>query len=68
MPIEMIIQSTNHPAVGAISRKELAHRWHCHPLTIARHEKSGLLKPLRLGARLLRYRLEDIERVKANAQ
>ena len=50
-----------------ISRKDLALRWSCHPLTIARHEKKGLLKPLRLGARLLRYRLGDIESIEAQS-
>lgn len=50
-----------------LSRKELADRWSCSVETIKRKEKAGLLSPLRLGKRFLRYRLCDVEAVEEDA-
>ena len=44
-----------------IDRKQLATRWTCSEMTIKRREKEGLLKPIHLSTRLVRYRLSDIE-------
>lgn len=46
-----------------ISRKQLATRWSCSIETIKRKEKQGLIVPLRLGKRMLRYRLDDIQKL-----
>ncbi len=54
--------------VTTLSRKELAKRWSCSVETIKRKEKAGLISPLRLGKRFLRYRLSDIEQVENEAQ
>jgi DNA-binding transcriptional MerR regulator len=43
------------------SRQDLASRWHCHIETIKRWEARGLLKPIKVGHKFLRYRLSDIE-------
>ncbi|HUZ06588.1 MAG TPA: hypothetical protein VMV89_03790 [Candidatus Paceibacterota bacterium] len=47
-----------------LSRRELAQRWNCCPHTIARRKD---LQPVRLGRRLLRYRLCDVEIIEAAA-
>ena len=49
-----------------IDRKQLASRWSCSVLTIKRREKEGLLKPVHLSKRLVRYRLADIEAIEAD--
>jgi predicted DNA-binding transcriptional regulator AlpA len=47
-----------------LSRKALAARWQCHLETLKRWEASGRLpKPIKIGAKFLRYRLSDIEAV-----
>jgi predicted site-specific integrase-resolvase len=45
-----------------LSRKELAARWRCHIETLKRWEEAGRLKPIKVGAKFLRYRLSDIEK------
>jgi hypothetical protein len=47
-----------------LSREEVANRWSCCPHTIARRKD---LKPLRLGRRLVRYRLSDVEAIEMAA-
>lgn len=47
-----------------LSRKDLSSRWNSSISTIKRREKEpdrGFPKPVRLGPRTLRYRLEDIQ-------
>lgn len=46
--------------VALLSREQVAARWNCCPHTVARRKD---LKPLRLGRRLLRYRLCDVEAI-----
>jgi hypothetical protein len=60
---------TNQPKaglsiVGLLTRQELATRWNCCTHTIARRKD---LKTVRLGPRLVRYRLTDIEAIEAAA-
>lgn len=43
-----------------ISRKDLAARWHVHPNTIRRMEKTGELVPLVIGKKLIRYYLDKV--------
>lgn len=50
-----------------IDRKELAARWKVSIPTIKRRDADGLLKPLHLSTRLVRYRLSDIEEIEAQA-
>ena len=50
-----------------ISRSELARRWSTSMSTIKRREREGVLRPLVFNARLLRYRLSDIEDVELAA-
>ena len=50
-----------------IDRKELAARWGCSILTVKRREKDGILKPIHLSTRLVRYRLADVEELEALA-
>jgi hypothetical protein len=56
--------TTNQPKAGLLTRQELATRWNCCTHTIARRKD---LKPVRLGPRLVRYRLTDIETIEAAA-
>jgi predicted DNA-binding transcriptional regulator AlpA len=43
-----------------ISRRDLAARWNLSIKTIHRREKEGILCPLFLGERTVRYRLSEI--------
>ena len=45
---------------AVITRKELAARWQCCIETIKRRERDGSLLALRLGPRIVRYRLTDV--------
>jgi hypothetical protein len=51
-----------------ISREALAERWDVHIETIKRDERNGLLQPVRLGERRIRYRLEEILAIEAQAK
>ena len=63
-PVLMKADSPNSSdSLATISRKALAQRWSCSVETIKRKEKVGILNPLRLGKRFLRYRLSDIEAI-----
>jgi hypothetical protein len=48
-----------------LSRQQVAERWECCTHTIARRKD---IHPVRLGRRLVRYRLEEIEAIEAAAQ
>lgn len=50
--------------IGLLTRQQLAERWRCCGHTIARRKD---LQPVRLGRRLLRYRLSDVEAIEAAA-
>ena len=43
-----------------LNRKELSKRWGCSVMTITRLDDAGKLKSVRLGSRMIRYRLEDV--------
>src|SRR5437867_12406972 len=50
--------------VGLLTRRQLAQRWNCCPHTVARRPD---LQPVRLGPRLVRYRLAEIQEIEAAA-
>jgi len=49
-----------------LDRKSLANRWSTSIATLKRLEKKGALNIHALSERVLRYRLEDIERIEAD--
>ena len=54
------------PKTVFIDRKQVSTRWGISIPTIQRREKDGTLNPIYIpGGRLVRYRLEDIERIEA---
>lgn len=62
------IKGTNEAApVEFLTRRELARRWKCSTETVKRRQASGMLRPVRLGARKLLYRLADIEAIESGA-
>ena len=50
-----------------LSRKELSARWNLSIKTLKRREKEGILRPLSLGARTVRYRLSEILAIEEDA-
>lgn len=44
-----------------ISRPHLAGRWECSTETLKRYERRGIIHPVKIAARMLRYRLTEIE-------
>ena len=54
-------------SVQLVTRRELSDRWKLSIETLKRRERSGILSALKLG-RGVRYRLEDIERLEADAE
>ena len=46
-----------------ISRHTLCDRWDCSGETLKRYEKRGILRPVRIAPRMLRYRLTDILKI-----
>jgi hypothetical protein len=50
-----------------LSRRHLAERWKLSKETLKRREKAGILPFLKLG-RDVRYKIEDIERIEAQAR
>ena len=48
-----------------LDRKQLANRWSTSIATLKRLEKKGVLNVKALSERVLRYDLEDIERIEA---
>ena len=51
-----------------ISRPALAARWGCHVETLKRKEKAGILHPIELSGRLVRYRLSEILQIEGEAE
>ena len=51
-----------------LDRKQLANRWSTSIATLKRLEKKGTLNIQPLSERVLRYRLEDIERIEAEQE
>ena len=58
---------SKYKAVRLLTRKDLSDRWQLSVETLKRRERSGILRPLKLG-RGVRYRLDDIERLEADAE
>lgn len=50
--------------IGLLTREQVAQRWGCCTHTIARRKD---LQPVRLGPRLVRYRLVDVEAIERAA-
>lgn len=50
-----------------LTRRHLAERWELSKETLKRREKAGILPFLKLG-RGVRYKIEDIERIEAEAR
>jgi len=50
-----------------LSRKELSERFGVSIKTLKRREKDGILRPLSLGARTVRYRLSEILAIEEDA-
>jgi predicted site-specific integrase-resolvase len=50
-----------------LTRRHLAERWRVSRETLKRREKAGILPFLKLG-RDVRYKIEDIERIEAQAR
>jgi hypothetical protein len=49
----------------SISRAQLAIRWEVSIDSLKRFEKRGVLSPIKIAPRVLRYWLDDIERIEA---
>jgi hypothetical protein len=56
-------KTKNTGAQTLIDRKKLASRWECSIMTIKRREVDGMLTPVNLMGRIVRYRLSDIEAI-----
>jgi hypothetical protein len=54
-------------AFQRLTRNNVSERWQVSIMTLKRMERAGLLPALKLG-RSVRYRLEDIERIEAEAE
>jgi len=50
-----------------ISRSALAHRWSVSTPTIKRKEKAGFLTAYKIGPGVVRYALNEVERVEAES-
>ena len=48
-----------------ISRRDLALRWDCSVMTLTRRDKEGVLNPVRISSRLVKYKLSDIEKIES---
>jgi len=51
-----------------VSRRATANRWACSVETVKRRQKAGLLRPIYLSKRQLRYRLSQIIAVERAAE
>jgi hypothetical protein len=49
-----------------ISKVDLMKRWRCNDRTIERKELAGLLNPVKFNAKMLRYKLSEIEALEAS--
>jgi hypothetical protein len=46
-----------------LTRRELAQRWKVSIETIKRRERLNILRPMRLDGRIVRYRMNDVQRI-----
>ena len=59
-------KTTSAPAL--LSRAQLALRWSCSIETLKRREKSGALKRILIGPRIIRYALADVLKIEGHKQ
>jgi hypothetical protein len=64
LPQTGISATTDH---ALISRRTLCTRWDCSDETLRRRERAGLLHPIHLSNRLVRYRLAEVMAVEKGA-
>ncbi len=57
-------QTTSAPAL--LSRAQLALRWSCSIETLKRREKSGALKRILIGPRIIRYSLAEVLKIESS--
>ena len=50
-----------------LSRAEVMRRWRISIATIKRREQKGILRPIRMGTHVIRYRLLDVVRAEDEA-
>lgn len=55
------------PSPHFITRKQLAERWACTCESLKRYERRGILHPCKIAARMLRYRMAEIEAIENEA-
>jgi len=46
-----------------LTRRDLAARWKVSIQTLKRRERAGILRPVRLDGRIIRYRMRDVVRI-----
>ena len=51
-----------------LSRRQLQARWGCSVESVKRRQKAGLLKPIYLSLRMVRYTLQNVEEIEAAAR
>ena len=59
-------KTTSAPAL--LSRAQLALRWSCSIETLKRREKSGALKRILIGPRIILYALADVLKIEGQKQ
>jgi hypothetical protein len=50
-----------------LSRAEVMRRWRVSITTVKRREQQGILRPIRMSAHVVRYRLSDVVRAEDEA-
>jgi hypothetical protein len=50
-----------------ITRQQLAERWQVTCESCKRYERRGIIHPVKIAARMLRYRLDEIENLERDA-
>jgi hypothetical protein len=50
-----------------ITRPQLAERWQVSCESCKRYERRGIIRPVKIAARMLRYRLDEIEALEREA-
>lgn len=59
---------THSPRTQLLTRKEVARLLSCCTRTVTRREAAGELTPIRLSARMIRYRISEVEALIAQAE
>ncbi len=59
---------TNQAEERLLTRQELSLRWSCGLSTLKRFEKRGVLKPIVLGSKVVRYKLSDVVRTEQEGE